>query len=258
LVIIDLGNSRLKVGLLCDDNKTAVWNNADLASLNAWLSTLYPTPHHRALGVNVAGPQQGVRVATAFADHGIELTWMRAQQNAYGIVNGYERPEKLGADRWAAMVGVRAQIEDDRPFIIATFGTATTIDTVGRDGRFVGGLILPGPVMMRAALAQGTAELPLATGAVRDFPLTTDDAIDSGVAASQAGAVLRQWHLATAHVGEVPCIYVAGGGWPVVERETRRLITAMIGNAAPEIRFLPHPVLDGLAYIGRLKLKESC
>jgi type III pantothenate kinase len=256
LVIIDLGNSRLKVGLLCDDDKTAVWDNADLASLNAWLGALYPKPYHRALGVNVAGAQQGVRVATAFADQGIELTWIRAQENAYGIINGYEQPERLGPDRWAAMVGVRSQIEDDRPFVLATFGTATTIDTVGRDGRFVGGLILPGPVMMRAALANGTAELPLALGSVRDFPTTTDDAIDSGVAASQAGAVLRQWHLANARVGEVPCIYVAGGGWPLVEREIRRLFTAMVGNAAPEIRVLSHPVLDGLSYIGRLKLKE--
>ena len=31
------------------------------------------------------------------------------------------------------------------PFLLASFGTATTIDTVGPDNVFAGGLILPGP-----------------------------------------------------------------------------------------------------------------
>ena len=56
------------------------------------------------------------------------------------------------------------------PFLLASFGTATTIDTVGPDNVFAGGLILPGPAMMRNALAHGTANLPVADGASSPIP----------------------------------------------------------------------------------------
>jgi len=45
-------------------------------------------------------------------------------------------------------------------------------------------------------------------------------------------------------------VYSAGGGWDMIEDEAQRLLTKArkdLGLAAEPIRWLPNPVLDGLA-----------
>ncbi|OYV49213.1 MAG: pantothenate kinase, partial [Burkholderiales bacterium 21-58-4] len=129
-------------------------------------------------------------------------------------------------------------------------GTATTIDTLGPRLRFEGGLILPGPELMRTTLAQATANLPQAQGATAAYPTDTHGAIATGIAAAQAGAVLRQWLTGLEHYGSPPRVYSAGGGWPIVRQETIALLAAAqtrLGLPITPIEWLPAPVLDGLA-----------
>jgi type III pantothenate kinase len=70
-------------------------------------------------------------------------------------------------------------------------GTATTIDLLGADGLFHGGLILPGLLLMRQSLARNTAGLPQARGTFRARPTNTDDAIASGALQATLGAIER-------------------------------------------------------------------
>src|SRR5690606_9486627 len=111
------------------------------------------------------------------------------------------------------------------------FGTATTVDTLAPEQSegagltsvaFHGGLIFPGPDLMRSSLANGTARLPIASGPAVAFPTHTHQAISSGIAAAQAGAVLRQWREGLQRYGTAPRVYAAGGGWPIVEEEVRK------------------------------------
>lgn len=134
--------------------------------------------------------------AAVLAVTGAAIVWWGAQpQFEYGgvrLINGYRDPAQLGADRWHAMLGARA-LAGGAAFVLVQAGTATTIDGVTADGRFVGGEILPGSDMMLASLAQGTARLPHAEGNPAPFADNTDDAIVSGVRDAQAGAVERYW-----------------------------------------------------------------
>src|SRR5690606_39666042 len=83
---------------------------------------------------------------------------------------------------------------------------------------FTGGLILPGAALLARSLSQGTAGLPLARGKPADFPADTDTAIASGIAAAQAGALLRQWRLAAdAHPRTSPPLFVNGRHRPRVQ-----------------------------------------
>ena len=176
------------------------------------------------------------------AQAGCAMQWLQPTASLFGVVNRYENPQQLGADRWAALIGLAGHFGDTHPpLVLATFGTATTIDTLGPDQTFEGGLILPGPALMRQSLAQGTANLPLATGESNDYPRHTLQAISTGVVAAQAGAVWRQCSVATRRYGTPPTLCVSGGGWPEVEAEVRQLMGSL------DIRFLPNPVLDGLA-----------
>lgn len=292
IVLIDSGNTRLKVGVIdatatsrASDGHamapdagilTQALDNDDAQGLNHWLGALPRVPV-AALGTNVAGPARAAVIETALAEIGCPLRWIVPRVQAYGLTSRYTQPELLGADRWVSMLGVMARREDTEfgqwasdspgdalpglqsdhaevstPFLLASFGTATTLDTVSGDGVFEGGLILPGPVMMRRSLASGTANLPLAEGDATAFPTDTQHAIASGVAAAQAGAVLRQWLAGMQRYGIAPQLYATGGGWHEVEAETRRLLSdaaAAMSRLPPAITVIENPVLCGLARI---------
>lgn len=253
-LLIDSGNSRIKVGLTnsgqAAEGDVLTLAHADLDQLLPWLAARAPGKG-RALGVNVAGASVGERIAARLAQAGHTIEWILPAARMLGLQNSYRDPTQLGADRWMGMLGVWSSVAAPRPpLLLATFGTATTVDTTGPDDVYAGGLILPGPALMRESLAAGTAQLPRAAGTVAAYPQDTHAAITTGVAAAQAGAVLRQCLQARGRYGTMPEVFVSGGGWPDVEAETRALLSSAAGThgvPATILRFVPHPVLDGLA-----------
>ncbi|MGO3743060.1 type III pantothenate kinase [Kerstersia sp.] len=256
-LLIDAGNTRIKLAAWsAPDGRTAdvlSLAHEDIPTvLPGWLAS-QPRAFRQACGVNVAGTALGQRLAGILADAGCALEWLKPSACALGLQNGYDTPEQLGADRWAALLGIwHKRRQQGAPLLLATFGTATTIDAISPAGRFLGGLILPGAAMMRRSLAQGTAQLPLAAGDLRPFPTNTHDAISSGMAAAQAGAVLRQWLTLRQHCGATPQLFVAGGNWPQLAGEVERLLQdlATLAGLPPILpQTVPHAVLDGLAYL---------
>ena len=238
LLAIDSGNTRIKWAV----NEGGTWVDAGaLATADsgrigeAWAAL---APFDRAIACNVAGPQVGRRLDLACAARGATLAIAEAQAAQLGVVNGYREPAQLGADRWAALVAAHALGEGAK--LVVNAGTALTIDALAADGRFEGGLIVPGPALMRSALATGTARLPHAAGAFREFPDTTDDAIASGALQACVGAIVRMRHAMT-ESGMVPEHVVLSGG---AARELAPLLP---------MPFAIHEnlVLDGLARIAR-------
>lgn len=103
----------------------------------------------------------------------------------------------VGADRLANIAEAARRF--GKSVVVSDFGTAATFDLLNVRGHFVGGAIAPGVRMLAEALAQGTAQLPLANLAVPRCAAgrNTRDAIASGVAGGYAGLVrhlLRQLH----------------------------------------------------------------
>ena len=94
--------------------------------------------------------------------------------------------------------------------LVVCAGTATTVDLLGADGEFRGGLIFPGFDLMRAALARDTAQLPLAEGEYRPLPRNTRDAIFSGCLHAQAGAIERMFATLAGAPGAL-CLLTGGG-----------------------------------------------
>ena len=115
----------------------------------------------------------------------------RSEAARCGVTNHYLKPEKLGVDRWCALIGAHGLSRTAAIVVMA--GTATTIDTLDADGNFLGGLILPGGDLMRRSLAADTAALPFADGRHADYPRCTDDAIVTGCIEAQVGAIERAW-----------------------------------------------------------------
>lgn len=178
VLCIDSGNTRIKWGLREGD---------------AWIGQGVGLPEaiaaDRIVACNVGGVSPRLTIEALAARLRVPLEWLTATAAQCGVTNGYDHPEQLGADRWAALIGARALHRGD--CLVVMCGTATTIDLLRADGRFEGGLILPGLDMMRDSLAGGTADLPVAAGQYADQPRNTFDAIASGAIQATAGAIER-------------------------------------------------------------------
>lgn len=235
VLCLDWGNSRLKWGW---------WANAQWQSQGA--GTLDDLAQHadtgmsapqRIMACNVAGAESAQAMEALAARWGVPLHWLRAQAQQAGVCNGYQRPEQLGADRWAALIGARAV--HTGPALVVMAGTATTVDILDREGVFQGGLILPGLELMRASLARNTAQLALLPGEFQAQPRNTADAIWSGCLQAQAGAIERQF-AQLAHESDACCLLSGGAA------------AAIAPYLHLPLRCVDYLVLEGLRHVADL------
>jgi len=190
VLVVDAGNTRLKWGVAQAGRWIArdAISTSDAMGLAQALDRLDVAPSV-AVGCNVAGPEVGDRVSAAIAARGLELHWNVARSSQAGVTNGYDDPSRLGADRWAALMGAWARVGS--ACVVVNAGTAITVDSLSRDGHFLGGIILPGLDTMLDALEARTAGLRRMPGVHRDFPTNTADAMTTGVIDAAVGAVQR-------------------------------------------------------------------
>jgi type III pantothenate kinase len=166
------------------------------------------------LGSIVAGDAIKRNVEEQLEMWDIEPRWVVSSPKSCGVTNGYDHPNRLGTDRWVALIGAwhRALGRGaPRPVLVVMVGTAVTIDALDETGRFLGGLILPGFGLMLRALEMGTAGLKAPTGEVVDFPTNTSDALMSGGAHAIAGAVEHLCRKLIARTGMEPLMLMTGG-----------------------------------------------
>lgn len=223
LLLVDAGNTRIKWALVDRAQAPAPgqWHasgsvaRADVAQLQQTWSEF---KIDRVLLSNVAGAAMRAeleKVVTGASNiKSSALEWFQSAAALGGIRNQYKNPAQLGSDRFAAVIAAHA-LFPDKNLVVATCGTATTIDAVNVDGTFVGGMILPGLGLMASSLAKNTAQLPqvaLHASASQPFADHTDAAIVSGCLAAQAGAIERAVAAhASAHTDAEVCCILAGG-----------------------------------------------
>jgi type III pantothenate kinase len=232
ILAVDCGNSRLKWGL----HENGAWRKTGTVSVSeigrlekSWRRL---APADKVVVANVAGRSVRNRLETVFARRSMVPAWVKAKRHECGVTNGYGRPDRLGPDRWAALIGAWSILRG--PCLVVTAGTATTVDVLRGDGQFVGGAILPGLDLMKRSLSRGTAELPLARGRFSAEPRNTADAIETGCLLAQAGAIERAF--ATMEHGAA-CL-LAGGA-------ARRIAP----HLSIPVRLVDNLVLEGLVRI---------
>lgn len=214
-LVLDLGNSRMKWGLHGPRGwlNVGVIPNTEIGTLalRDWQNLPRPV---RVVGVNVAGEAARVRVEAQIARWRLAPHWLTSTASAGGVLNGYKVPGQLGADRWASLVAARQRTMDlavpPPPVIVVNAGTAVTIDALDADGRFLGGLIVPGLRLMLRALAENTSALKMPPGEFKPFPDNTPDALYSGVVQAVTGAI-EQMRACLQQGGEVAHCFLAGG-----------------------------------------------
>lgn len=266
VLLIDAGNTRVKFAYYEALSSSAsealsapqkfILTHDEIDQLSARLAKFSQKPA-LVVGVNVAGSLMAARISEQIYIHCgttvYEQQWLSSQSQTLHLKNSYTDYSQLGSDRWLAMLGVSVHEKaQGRPAMLVSFGTATTVDTVYQQA-FLGGLIFPGLQLMADSLAQGTAQLPALqwekSSLPMRFPLSTADALESGMIAAQAAAVLRQWSCVVEHCEINPVVFYAGGAADYIVPELSRLLSEQIrlhGFDTMELIPFEDPVLAGL------------
>lgn len=192
-LLLDIGNSRLKWAIERSDGGYAT------VALDYRRPGFLADLHRSWLAID---PPQTVAIASVSNRQLLEslvslsqtlwpqsrLLPPQASSEAFGVKNAYRQPEKLGVDRWLALIAAHHHYAGN--LCIVDCGTAVTVDVLQADGRHLGGLICPGLNLMKQALVANTADLDFTMQAYRNgLGTATDVAIANGVCAAVTGLI---------------------------------------------------------------------
>ncbi|MDH3714869.1 MAG: type III pantothenate kinase [Gammaproteobacteria bacterium] len=208
ILALDIGNRRLKWGC---------WEGAGFAAAGAFdwrgvdsLDGLPSETPARIVACNVAGPEIAQRVQNFCA-----LRWdlvpayLKTRRSCGAVTCAYDDPGELGADRWAALLGVHALYGSD--VCVIDCGTAVTMDVITAAGKHLGGAITPGLAAMRGALDRNTHQLTDAHALPELLARNTRSGIQGGTLWGLAGAIDRLIDEAGRLSGLRPSCVITGG-----------------------------------------------
>lgn len=241
-LLVDLGNSRLKWAVSGDGWRegATVHPENGIGKLLDQLWSELPVPTAVVM-VSVAGDETREAVEQWVRDHWhLAVHRARAQREQFGIVNRYHDPATLGADRWVALLGARAEVPSGAVCVVSC-GTAVTVDALTVQEEFAGGVIFPGLGLLRKALTIGTAHVRASEGdELSCLARSTGDAVAAGTLYGLTGAIERVCREFEDSLAQPMKLIITGGD---VDRIAARLTRPA--------RRVPGLVLKGLDRIAR-------
>lgn len=212
-LLLDLGNTRLKWSARDDTGELAhgavAWSAPVADTLREAWQVLPPAD--AVLGASVVDDaREALIAAQAIAVLSRRVHWLHSPTAACGVRNAYAEPERLGVDRFLAMVAAHA--EGYSPCVLVGVGTALTLDALAGDGTHLGGVIAPGPQLMQQSLLGATVRVRSEqAGTVTTLADNTADAVASGCWGACAALVERFAAQAAPQLGGAPLLLFGGG-----------------------------------------------
>lgn len=239
---LDCGNSFIKWRVLDADVRRVVGEgvvDSDLALLES-LKTLKGLALKFCRLVSVRTAEETSALISLLTEaFGVSVVCAAPSREMSGVRNGYEEFERLGLDRWLAMLG-GFQLASGACLVL-DFGTAVTADFISRDGEHLGGFICPGIPLMRNQLRTHTRRIrygDLAAERALESLVpgrTTVEAVERGCSLMLRGFVLTQLELARSYWGDDFAVFFTGGD------------ADLVSEIVPEAKVVPDLVFVGLA-----------
>lgn len=192
MLLIDVGNTRLKWAEEAGGQFIAHGALAHEGKPADALSRLECDEPDAIQVVSVAGAAHELAInKVCLARWQQQPKYVRTQAEALGVRNGYAEAQRLGADRWVAMLAAWSLANG--ACIVADAGTALTVDVINENGAHLGGIIAAGLHTSEKAVL-GATRFP-----TRDTPLTnhaglgldTEACVRQGALLSCLGALDR-------------------------------------------------------------------
>lgn len=238
---IDMGNSRIKWRLRSQSARLA---GGVLDGGYEALQELLPSgqPLEHIWVASVLDPEINQKFSRWCAKHlGLGPKFAQPQRRCAGVINGYRDFERLGVDRWLAMVAAFSACSG--PALVIQAGSAITVDLIAGSGQHLGGYIGPGLEMMRRSLGSETDRVDVGIGRWQSLSLfpgvDTEAAVQAALGAMALGVADRGLCELIAYERSIgkhsePVVYLAGGDG------------ALLAEELPSALLVPELVLDGL------------
>ena len=239
---LDCGNSLIKWRVIQTDPAQVVVGGV-VDSAEQLLAALHGHPdlelqHCRLVSVRSEDETAGL-IECLTACHAMTHCRARPVPQMAGVRNGYLDYERLGMDRWLAVLGAFSVAQ--RACLVLDLGTAVTSDLVAASGEHLGGYICPGVPLMRNQLRTHTRRIryddAAAERALESWApgRSTVEAVERGCSLMLRGFVLTQLELAEQHLGVDFEVFLTGGD------------AALVEEMLPAARVMPDLVFIGLA-----------
>ncbi len=232
---LDAGNTRCKWRVVDKEKRVRKSGNN---TLEQFCAIAFDKPGIRRVRVSSVRGADTDAMITRWANARLTLDaeFAVAARRCGRVVNGYADPERLGVDRWLAILAGYDEVRGALGVIDC--GSAMTADIVGNDGLHRGGFIAPGLAMMSQSLLSGTDKIRF--DATQRAPgldpgRDTGVAVCNGVLLAACGFVIQAIERLREVCGE-PVILMTGGD--------AELIAQRLGFST---NLRPSLVLDGLA-----------
>lgn len=226
LLTIDAGNTAIKFGTYRRDKLIERFTISSRSeNLISELSDVFNRLKHGSPSVDAGIVCSVVPATTEMIKHSFSTILGRELVIVdhgfdFGIENAYQPATSVGIDR---LVNCSAAVASyGAPIIVCSLGTATTIDYVDGERKFVGGTISPGLRLQASALRNETAQLPFVEIEVPEKTIanTTLGAIQAGIFFGYIGAIEKIVANMCAEVGEAVRVLATGGFARLVARRT--------------------------------------
>lgn len=253
-MLVDIGNTRIKWARLergrLVERGSAVHRDSLDTAIAAFGAALLAQPT-QIVAANVAGETMAARLqALVAARPGASLELVATTAERFGVRCAYADPDRLGVDRWVAMLAAYHAASGAACVIDA--GTAVTFDAIDKAGTHLGGLIFPGVRLLAAALDRNTSDIGVTT-ATADVPRgldllgrNTDAAVGNGAWLALAAALDRASAVVARALGTAPVVYLTGGD-----------AQALRGWLETRVELRSDLVLEGLALFAASRSQEG-
>ncbi len=232
-LIVDIGNSGIKLAIFSGENKTASFRieTHDNEVLAEFIQ-------NRNIEKAIISSVKDIPPSLLEILHtNIPYIHLVSDKTLIPFPVDYETPETLGTDRIAATAGAFKAFTG-KDCLIIDAGSAITYDFLV-NGRYKGGNISPGIEMRFKALNQFTSRLPLVKprGKFSSPGVNTHDAIEAGVIIGVVYEINEYIHTFKKDYKNSIFVITGGDGNFLMERINEKVI------------YIPDLVLEGLNYI---------
>jgi len=201
MLVIDVGNSRVKVGVFIGNSiaNEFIFDTSAFYKEEVLRKELIDKVDEDAIAFSSVVPVVRDRIIS-FAE-GLKKEWFDVSQAGNKVLKVNYNIKQLGGDRLANAIAAYKKYKP--PLLVIDFGTATTYDVVLADGRFDGGIIAPGIKACIDSLVKKTGLLPEISLRYPDGFLghNTDDAMVSGFYNTFVGQLKEMIAKVQNHIG---------------------------------------------------------
>ena len=221
LLVFDIGNTNITLGVFKGEKLRATWCMAtDVHQMpDEYAALILTLLHYRDINSSDIDEIALCSVVPPLLSTFVELSQHYFHISPLvvgpGIKTGVrirmDNPREVGADR--IVDAAAAHYLYGGPVIIVDLGTATTFDTVSREGDYLGGAIAPGLLITAEALFARTAALPQIefTLPKRAIGTNTVDAMQSGLLFGHLGLIEGIVSRIQGELGEQALVVATGG-----------------------------------------------